>query len=272
MFVFKTNTHAKPKPKTKSKTSVAQSKTRVARKASQELLRRRYPTRQKAAEWGAGWTGGGFKNVCAAMAGMPADSVRAGRIIQGLKAYMKNSAPVAPNVPHSLASRAPTVFYRGISSAAIPATGDVVASGRRDCFTAVTYDQTVAKDIFAKTSGFLFRLQIDRIARGTPWVWFHRGRNTRDRNTLPTLSWGDESEVLLPPGAFKVLGRWMSGGMPIIDVAYAPSAEYLRRGVLPAVAGENTLRYKTTGGHRLDMRSKAMTQGLTARLAPGRRR
>ena len=87
-----------------------------------------------------------------------------------------------------------------------------------------------------------------------------------NRNTAPAVfSPAEESEVLLPPGTFKVLRRsamMLEEGQRImvVDVAYAPGAEYLRRGVLPAMVGPNTLRYKTTGGHQLDMQSKTMAR------------
>lgn len=231
----------------------------VTTRAARQLMR--YPTRATAIRRASRWAGPDhFEEVCDALAGGRA-SPASKAVLVALKAYMKHGAPVVPAVPRALASRPPRVLYRGLHLESPPEVGDVMQAGRPDCFAAFTYDPEIART-FAE-DGFVYRLQVDRIARGTPWAWFDTALSNSLRAEI------QESEVLLPPGHLKVLRRSMDpGGLVVVDVAYAPHAEYLRRGVLPRPGqAPHEWVYKTAGGHRLALRSPRVTNTVSARRA-----
>ncbi len=71
----------------------------------------------------------------------------------------------------------------------------------------------------------VFRLMLDDVARGTPWVWFV-GKNERDRHPAvkrwADLGWSDvgmpgEHEVLLPPGTLQVK-KYGDDGEEYLDI------------------------------------------------------
>lgn len=227
----------------------------VARAAPAEPALK-FPKRAAALRQTSEWTGGAFMDVCDALTGGRTQSARTQAIIKGMRAHMKHSALIVPTVPRAYASRPPRALYRGINNEIYntpPAVGYTVPAGNKGCFASFTRDINVARE-FADGGGWIFRLQLDRIARGTPWVWFeHRGgKYPRNRNTAPhRVTYTNEAEVLLPPGRLKVLRRSMSDDILIVDVAYAPYDEYLRRGAQPARQTNGHLTYKTTGGHAL---------------------
>lgn len=228
----------------------------------------RYPKRLKAVEGAKTWTGNAFKYVCSALDGTPGPGPTAATITS-MQAYLKHSALIAPAVPRGLSST-PTVLYRGVRDSNRPPVGATISAGKPGCFAAFTYDREVAYK-FSGPRGMVFRLQMDRIARGTPWIWYGAGKKNRAprrRNTVPSM-YADEKEVLLPPGNLKILryskaSVFPSGHKGIVDVAYAPNPDYLRRSVRPMtnIVGNGALVYKTTGGHRLEMFPQAKSQSV----------
>lgn len=215
----------------------------------------KYPKRAVAIRRAQMWTGNAYKNVCAVLSGKReyAGSVRkAERIIKGLQAYMKHSAPRVPEIPRGF--KVPEALYRGVGSGKVPAVGDTVPAGRKGCFASFTRDLNTAF-FFADraNAGYVFRLQLDRIARGTPWIWYDDTDKAPVRNRMqPPSGFGDEFEVLMPPGNLKIVRKSKLRKMTILDVAFAPHADYLRRGALPKQQ-DKTLVFKTTGGNRLEI-------------------
>ena len=124
---------------------------------------------------------------------------------------------------------------------------------------------------FAKEDGFLLRLQINHIARGTPWIWMMERLKRAPLNKNTVISGFDESEVLLPPGYFKVLFKHDR----VYDVAFVAQPGYVRRGSMPKfntvgpyakrLAG-NTVVARTIGGHRLEVRNRVLANNVRARL------
>lgn len=217
-----------------------------------------------------GVTGGGGAGVTGGAGAQP----EARRTVEAIKRYMKHTAPVAPSVPHGLDHLpAPLVLWRGVQG---QIDGDVIKSAN-DCFTAFSLQGYVAA-MFAR-SGTLFRLQVDRVARGTPWVWFTdkggddrfwlpkaKRRQPGRTNMLGSLH-ANEEEVLLPPGFFKVLSRRKLPGITVLDVAYVPDPQYVRRGALPTVTPTGTAVTRTVAGHRLVVDHPDLTRTVRTRRA-----
>lgn len=164
------------------------------------------------------------------------------------------------------------------------------------CYTSFSHDRGAALHFAGvghyddMTTSILFRLQVDRIARGTPWIWFNnnaawQSMPARWQNSIFSYDGNNEREVLLPPGYFKVLNVSKASNVSdlvVVDVAYAPRPQYVRRGVAPRLAGDGKAVLKTVGGHALVMDHPAMTRnvqtrqtlvaGAAARLVRGRPR
>jgi hypothetical protein len=238
----------------------------------------RVPKRMASISLSSFWTGPVYERVCAHMRrGWHETNIETRSVKKALDAYFKHTAPVFPTVPRSVASSPPKVFWRGIEPhrrTEDPVVGQTRSSG--NCFTAFTFDLEVALE-FKGYGGFIYRLQSDRIARGTPLAWFldHSGRGAHRRSNVVRAT-QKESEVLFPPGYFKVLGVYMERGVSIVDVAYAPDPEYVRKGAVPTVEGSKVVT-RTVGGHRLELNNSTLVQkirnrqGLRARpIRPGR--
>ena len=174
---------------------------------------------------------------------------------------------------------APLVLWRGVSDMPPPAAGATIRSNG-GCFTAFSYNREVALG-FAMGAGVVYRLQVDRIARGTPWLWF------LELNPKSSMI-AKEKEVLLPPGYFKVLRRsgvsrnslrlldgYKSGyesdgieDVAVVDVAFIPDPEYVRRGSLPRVVGREAIA-RTVGGNRLAAAHPNLARRVAVRTARG---
>lgn len=257
----------KPVPKPLSNIRGSQTPTRQVR----------YPKRNNAVKRVQLWTGQVHRDVCDIMGGRKMQNSKG--IIQGLRAYMKHSSPRAPSVPRAF--KVPDALYRGVSASSysVPSVGDTVPAGKKGCFASFTRDRKIAEyfanrpqnswDVSAD-SPIIFRLQLDRIARSTPWIWFD-GKNSdpvRNRVKLPK-GHGNEAEVLMPPGNLKILRKSKSGVFTIFDVAFAPHADYLRRGVLPKQQ-DNKLVFKTAGGNRLEIAAANAIAALQRRRSKKR--
>lgn len=233
-----------------------------------------YPRRRNVMEQVPIWTTGMYRTVCDLMR-RPGSRPDGARLIGMLQAYMKHYALVAPSVPRGLSLPSPVVLWRGVQLSPVfpevPRPGTTVSSSA-GCFTALSLSKNVAWRFMAKgqQQGFMYRLAVDRIARGTPWMFLTN--NNRDPRPLRTANAiksfaPHEREVLLPPGYFKVLTVYTepSTQLVIVDVAYAPQAEYQRRGAVPRVNTQGRVVAKTVGGHPLVMQSSSLAAGIRAR-------
>jgi len=210
------------------------------------------------------------------------------QIATALDAYMKHAALVAPTVPLRVAHQAPMVLWRGVqfsseNDRSVPKAGHTVVSNKlKGCYTSFTLDRNMAHWFahgrgLGGPPGYLIRLQTDRIARGTPWIWFLDGDDFTDvqNNPVPprwknvlTSAFPIEREVLLPPGYFKVLS--VSNAplkAPVVDVAFVPLARYLRRGVVPRLNRQGKVVTKTTAGHHLVLNHANLKANVKRRLA-----
>lgn len=201
------------------------------------------------------WTTESYEKICKYMRGGAVADNETAQVVKALDTYMKHSALLVPSVPRSVYVPRPLVLWRGVRTGPLPAAGTTISSNG-GCYTAFSYDRETAES-FAE-DGFLIRMQVDRIARGTPWIWF-LDESTKD---LPPR-WKNivgsthtfEYEVLLPPGYFKVLSvhrsQWWTGvSGEVVDVAYVPRPQYLRRGAVPRLNSRGLVA-KTVGGYPL---------------------
>ncbi len=234
----------------------------------------KYPRKRVAMNVASDWSFDAHANVCRYMRGTARNkrSIQsAKRVVAALNAYMKHSASVAPSLPVGAGpAPSPLVLWRGVRGA-VPAVGSTVPSNG-GCYTAFSYMRDVAVEFASSDDGFLYRLQADRIARGTPWTWFTaqlenvQGLPPRWRDTVQTDV--DEGEVLLPPGYFKVLRVSGRSGVPVVDVAFVPRPQYVRRGALPRLNQQRRVVAKTVGGHRVVLNgSTAARNNVGARRA-----
>lgn len=231
------------------------------------------------------WTSPTHKDVCFVMRQsgpnhLAPSNANAGRkTAVAIQAYMKHTAPVAPTVPMNArnargANKSPLVLWRGASTNKVPVQGTTVSSNG-GCFTAFSLQKETAEG-FAYNSNtgipVVYRLRVDRIARGTPWVWFTdelmeyeppRNGRLRQRNSMWTQIY--EGEVLLPPGHYKVLSVSKRSAGVVADVAFSPLPQYVRRGILPKVERADTVVAKTIGGHRLELKSKSLARNVQGR-------
>lgn len=243
---------------------------------------RGYPGKKRAATISSQWAGGTYVDVCAKMRGTPAQNLRVtDNVIRALDAYMKHSAPVAPLVPRAATASSspppdPLVLWRGVRAPRVPAVGSTVRSNG-GCFTAFSYSRDTATDFAGGDGGgVLYRLQADRIARGTPWAWFIDRitglpvARRSDTNSLRTYA-VNEREVLLPPGYFKVLRRSTTPrGLPVLDIAYVPDPRYVRAGAVPRLVRPGGAAVtKTTGGDRLEVEHDNLARRVAMRAARG---
>jgi hypothetical protein len=228
-----------------------------------------FVTRAKATDRATLWTTGLYKEVCNAMRGATGKTHRASVIINALKAYTKHAALVVPSMPQGLTAR-PEVLWRGVHAQTPPTVGSTVVSNG-GCFTAFTYNEAIARHF---GGDFMYRLQVDRIARGTPWIWmkfFASGVNT-------VKSTANESEVLLPPGYFKVLRRSTTEShrtpgkkVPVFDIAFVPAPGYVRKGALPSLRNGQVVT-RTVRGNRLALDHPNLANNVRARRAATGRR
>ena len=244
-----------------------------------------FPRKRQSMARATEWTSETYRETCDYLRGArPNRTNAAAQVIAALKAYMKHSAPVAPVTPRS--QPRPAELWRGVQISAVnpvvPKVGDtLMANG--GCFTAFSTRYEIAS-AFASTGdkggplvprtyrgGFVYRLQVDRIARGTPWAWFSDDAWARNDATLPprwrdTLeSLADENEVLLPPGHLKVLRRSARAGTVVIDIAFITDPEYVRRGAVPRLNAQGRAVTKTIGGNRLVTNDRFVVHDVKAR-------
>lgn len=223
-----------------------------------------YPNKRTSMQVAPKWTTDSYKAVCDYMRGTTASSsMRLKQLMTALDAYMKHSALVVPTVPRALSFVSPVVLWRGVQLSpimqAVPKVGQTMTSNA-GCYTAFSIDRRIAQTFASGghsrggVEGFLFRLRSDRIARGTPWIWFMEnethGLPPRWKNALSS-TFNKEKEVLLPPGYFKVLAVSNAAKLPIVDIAFVPRPRYVRRGAVPKLNGQGRAVTKTTAGHRL---------------------
>lgn len=233
-------------------------------------VRTKFPGKRQSAATAAEWTSGMYTEMCRYMRGnVTAAAAHTLNVIKALTAYMKHSALVAPATPASLPR--PAQLWRGVRGGTIPNVGDTVeASG--GCFVSFSVDRRAA-EVFA--CGMMYRLRVDRIARGTPWVWFFDRNSYRDglpprwKQVVQTAVPG-EQEVLLPPGYLKVLRisteqcKW-GHPLKIIDVAFIPHPEYVRRGAVPRLNDQGRAVTRSVGGNRLVTNAPSVARAVKAR-------
>jgi len=239
-----------------------------------------YPNKRTAMALTPNWTTKSYREVCDHLRGVGSASMRIRKLVAAMDAHLKHAALIAPTIPRGLSLPSPVPLWRGVQLSpimpAVPRVGETLESNG-GCYTAFSFDRSVAER-FAKPRGtdkpgFMFRLQSDRIARGTPWMWLldakRPGLPPRWKNVLGSTLKG-EKEVLMPPGFLKVLSVSNTAGTPIVDVAYMPKPSYLRKGVRPEPNRQGRVVTKTVGGDRLEMkhptlRINAATRKETAR-------
>lgn len=226
------------------------------------------PKKRESMYRAVGWTSNNHVYTCKYMRGhTEATPTSVKRLIAAIDTYMKHSALVAPESPRNVTNVPnPLVLWRGVTTNKIARVGTVIPSNG-GCYTAFSYDREVAEKFSLGVT--LYRLQVDRIARGTPWIWFSGKRGARLpprwKTFLNTSSPG-ESEVLLPPGYLKVLRVSNRAGneIVVVDVAFFPRPQYVRRGALPRV-DRGHLVMRTIGGHPLVTNNAAAMKNVEAR-------
>lgn len=244
-------------------------------------VRAGFPDKRTATALSQAWADNeGFEAICNYMR---ADPVQRGTrlytstVIDALKAVMKHTAQIVPATPLELGGKAVDVIWRGEKNRPVPQVGSTVAL---KCFASFSYDQGIALNFAGRDkyplpparSNLLYRLQVDRIARGTPWLWFtydsdDQALPPRWKNSIAVIL-NDEKEVLMPPGFLKVLTvrrHPKFGNTAVVDVAFVPQAEYLRRGVLPRLNTAGRVIAKTVGGHPLITNNSAAATDVRAR-------
>lgn len=243
-----------------------------------------------------GWTSMYFQDICEAMRSdrPPAPGSKVGKIVAGLEAYLRHSAPRAPAIPRgvgNLDSRT-LVLWRGVEmlpdiSLRIPEVGGVM-SANGGCYVAFSHDVTVAS-MFAgwkPETAVLFRLHVSDVARSTPWAWFDY--RARERNVVGSTM-EDEAEVVLPPGYFVVLhdSGVSKTKKRVVEVAYTPEPRYLLKAQIHPLDPANGMPVvRTVGGgahkfrdvrlrNQVRVRAAAVASAAAARAAaarPGRSR
>lgn len=229
------------------------------------------PRKRQSIQGAQEWSGSAYDAVCAFMRGNVRQRAAAKRVIASLTTYMKHTAIVAPAAPAGM--QRPQVLWRGVSRMRPPQAGETVSSNG-GCFTAFSYIRRVAAGFGGEgygeeVQGYMYRLQVDRIARGTPWVWF----TERLRPGLPPrwkevvgAQYEREGEILLPPGYFKVLSvQRPPGKIPVVDVAFVPRPDYMRRGAVPRFNAQGRVVTTTVGGHHLVTDSPAAAANVKLR-------
>lgn len=169
---------------------------------------------------------------------LPLDVFEAKRLQEVLQTYLKHFALRAPQVPPGMHVR-PTYLYRGIQLWNDAKTFEMLTKKvyEEKGFAAMSLDKSVSAE-FANGGGIVFRIRLDQISPGTPWIWlkaprvYKNGSRTRiaqqHRNWDTSDQFKDESEVVLPPGKFyfSYKGRLRGGSYTLIDAIYRPAAEY----------------------------------------------
>jgi len=260
-------------------TAVATLISNIPEEPESKTKRIAYPDKQTSMLVAPLWTTHSYRAVCDYMRGVtdrPTAELK--KLMTALAAYMKHSAPVAPTVPRGLSLQSPLVLWRGVQLSRIvpeiPKAGQTVTSNS-GCYTAFSIDQAIAQRFAAggygigAKKGFVYRLQADRIARGTPWIWFTDSQvpdlaPPRWKNALAsTLE--QEKEVLLPPGYFKVLAVSNMARVPVLDIAFVPQPNYVRSGAVPRLNGQGRAVTKTTTGNRLVLNHEQLRKNTQAR-------
>lgn len=202
-----------------------------------------------------------------------------GKVAAALDAYLRYSAPRVPTAPRDPYGRLdPTtlVLWRGVVNVPIPPVGATMTSNR-GCFASFTRHKHVATRFLGNdgtTDDTLFRLRAADIARSTPWAWFadplpEHLRTAKERNTVRS-SLPYESEVLLPPGYFKVLHVEQPTMIAprIVTVAFTPEPRYLLKAQIPPLDRSNGMPVvRTVGGGDHKFRDAALRDGVRARAA-----
>lgn len=237
-----------------------------AAQAKARLLK--VPTKRESMLRATQWVQPGYyEKVCDDMRGVQSQTLAVQKVIIAIQTYMKHSALVAPAVPKGVEVPTPLVLWRGVSSddefkPNIQYKRGATVSSNGGCFTTFSYDRRMAENF----GPVLLRLQVDRIGRGTPWVWFTddevSGLPQRWRNALSGF---DEGEIMLPPGYFKILSVQPTPRVTIFDVAFMPRPQYVRRGMVGRLEANGKTVVKTIGGHRLVMNSPAAAANVQAR-------
>lgn len=248
----------------------------AAKRQSKLSYGRVHPRKRDGARAAFSWSSPYFETICwymrrersGALGVLPADDpdvVEARLRVSHLDAFMKHSALRAPAVPPGMEGE--TVLWRGVNDwprdqALVPGA---TVSSNGGCYTAFSYKRRVAERIVQRSvswglgNAVLFRMQTDRVARGTPWVWFtnkrayegawQKGSAQRGRAAYAVEN---EKEVLLPPGRFKVLAVSRPPslrGAALAEVAFVPDAKYLLRRLFPATnAATGNALVKTPAG------------------------
>lgn len=240
-----------------------------------------------------GWTSMHFTDVCEAMRSdrPPAPGSKVAKIVAGLEAYLRHSAPRAPAIPRGIGHPDPTrlVLWRGVEigphthpDLRIPEVGGVM-SANGGCYVAFSHDVTVAS-MFAgwkPQTAVLFRLHVSDVARSTPWAWFDY--RARERNVVASTM-EDEAEVLLPPGYFVVLhdSGISTTKKRVVEVAYTPEPRYLLKAQIHPLDPANGMPVvRTVGGgahkfrdarlrNQVRVRAAAVASAAAARAAAAR--
>lgn len=166
------------------------------------------------------------------------------RIDQGLQTFMRRHALRAPDTPVG-ASRMP--LHRIISLTR--AQYDSMFSSRElrdNGYQAFSRNLQWLQDewgpgLVKQFSGergrqiVLLRLRLTDVQEGTPWVWYPGLGEPGERRNWLARGWAPlqiprQDETLLPPGTLRVLGVEREGKMAVVDVAFSPAPDFIRRG------------------------------------------
>lgn len=187
-----------------------------------------------------------------------------GKVAAALDAYMRYTAPRAPTIPRGHGSLDPRrlVLWRGVGPEDLPRRG-AAARLNGGCFSAFTYDRNVANK-FAGPAGMLFRLEVRNVARSTPWAWF--GQWTRERNMVGSQN-PTESEVLLPPGYFRVLDDTPATreSKRVVSIAFAPEPRYLLKAHVPFLNQAGRAGVGLVGGQTVMFADARLRNSVRAR-------
>lgn len=131
--------------------------------------------------------------------------VTAQMVNQALAKHMKNHALRAPQLPRPYYwqhVKRPVVLFRGVTG---PIQKSLSKHGfyRDKGYVATSINKSVS-NYFTRGSGMLLVIQIDSIPKGTPWIWFSPASTPQDNSSV---SFSDESEVLLPPGTYRLVKK-----------------------------------------------------------------
>lgn len=126
----------------------------------------------------------------------------------------------------------PTYLYRGIHGELAKLLLEKKKMQDKG-FIAFSRHKEIA-EIFAikDRPGFVMRLKLDSIKKGTPWIWFRPKRLRQKKQKIERnihISNIDEAEVLLPPGTLVLNSPLQNVNWniqtPTIDVTYIPDKE-----------------------------------------------